>query len=86
MKTNKFFYTYILLSTKDGNRYVGSTDDLVARMKEHSIGHVASTKNRRPLELIYYEACLSRLGARKREIYLKTTWGKRYLSSRTTIS
>ncbi len=82
MKQAKFFYTYVLLSLADGDRYVGSTDDLVDRMKEHDSGHVASTKNRRPLKLIYYEACLTRTSARKRETYLKTAWGKRYLNTR----
>lgn len=86
MPHNKFYYTYVLLSTKDGDRYVGSTDDLIARKKKHDLGHVKSTKNRRPLELVYYEACLTRSNARRREIYLKTAWGKRYLNTRTLSS
>ena len=79
----KLFYTYVLTSKKDDNYYVGSCDDINARLREHNIGRVQSTKHRRPLKIIYYEACLSRGSARKRENYLKTSWGKRYLKTRT---
>lgn len=41
-----------------------------------------STKNRRPLKLIYYEACHNQNDALKREKYLKTTYGKRYIKNR----
>lgn len=37
---------------------------------------------RRPLELVYYEACRSRADALRRERYLKSTWGQRYLRGR----
>jgi len=78
----QFYFTYVLISKKDSNYYIGSCDNINARLKEHNTGHVQSTKKRRPLKLIYYEACLSRGSACKREQYLKTSWGKRYLKSR----
>jgi putative endonuclease len=34
------------------------------------------------VELIYYEACLDEKDAFKREKYLKTTYGKRFIRSR----
>ena len=43
---------------------------------------VQSTKNRLPVELIYYEACLSQADATRREKYLKTAWEKRYIKTR----
>ena len=43
---------------------------------------VFSTKNRLPVELVYYEACLNQQDATHREKYLKTAWGKRYIKSR----
>jgi len=49
------FYTYILKSQKDGKTYVGYTEDLKERIETHNNGQVISTKNRRPLELIFYE-------------------------------
>ena len=75
-------YKYILLSRKDGRFYAGFTDNLVKRIKEHNNGEVSSTKYRRPLRLIYYEACLDKYDALRREKYLKTGKGKRYLRNR----
>ncbi|MCF8084752.1 MAG: GIY-YIG nuclease family protein [Deltaproteobacteria bacterium] len=76
------FYTYVLRSDKDGNFYVGFTKDLKLRFEQHEKGLVESTKDRRPLKLIYYEACLSQEDALKRERYLKTYNGKRFLHNR----
>ena len=53
------YYTYVLLSQKDKKLYVGCTEDLKLRFEHHNQGLVESTKNRQPLELIYYEACLN---------------------------
>jgi len=78
----KFFYTYVLLSKKDGDLYTGSTNNLRKRFKEHQDGKVFSTKNRRPLMLIYYEAGLNEEDARKREKALKTFRGKMTLRRR----
>ncbi|HEA65732.1 MAG TPA: GIY-YIG nuclease family protein [Desulfobacterales bacterium] len=64
-------YVYILLSEKDVKFYTGSTNNLKRRMQEDQSGNVSSTWNRRPLELIYYEACLSEDDAKQRELYLK---------------
>ena len=78
----KFYYVYVLLSEKDGQFYTGYTDDLRARFKQHNQGKVKSTRKRRPFQLIYYEACLNQKDALRREKYLKTTYGKRYLKNR----
>lgn len=76
------YYVYILLSKMDGKFYTGCANDLKKRIEKHNSGQVDSTKNRRPLKLIYYEASLNRDDAYKREKYLKTAWGKRYVRSR----
>jgi putative endonuclease len=75
-------YSYVLLSEKDRKFYIGSTGDLRERMREHNQGRVRSTAYRRPLRLIYYEACLNVDDARRRERYLKTGRGGRYLKQR----
>lgn len=75
-------YVYLLLSEVDGNFYTGSTTDLRRRFDEHNAGSVNSTKNRRPLTLIYYEACMDQSDARAREKYLKSGMGKKYLRNR----
>lgn len=77
-----FYYTYVLKSEKDGKLYIGSTSDLRERLKSHNSGAVMSTKARRPLELMYYEACLGRKNAEKRERYFKTGFGRKFLKTR----
>jgi putative endonuclease len=75
-------YTYVLLSQKDGRWYTGAAGDLRKRLREHATGNVRSTASRAPLELIYYEACMERDDALRRERFLKTGKGKRYLENR----
>jgi len=77
-----FFYTYVLESLKDGNRYIGHTADLRRRVEEHQKGKSFATKSRLPLKLIYYEACLNEQDAKRREHYLKGTQGRRFLGLR----
>ena len=76
------YYTYVLQSSKDNQFYTGFTGDLKQRFEQHQKGRIESTKDRRPLELIYYEACLDQKDATKREKYLKTYNGKMFLRRR----
>jgi putative endonuclease len=75
-------YTYVLQSLRDLQFYVGYTMDLKLRFEQYNKGCVESTKNRRPLKLIYYEACVDKADATKREKYLKTYHGRMYLKRR----
>lgn len=75
-------YVYVLKSTKDNKNYVGYTKNLKFRFEQHQKGMVTSTKDRRPLKLIYYEVCINQKDATNREKYLKTIYGKRFLKSR----
>lgn len=77
-----FCYTYVLESALDGNRYIGYTNNLNRRIAEHRRGSSFATKFRRPFNLVYYEACRSEADAKRREGYLKTTQGNRFLSLR----
>ena len=76
------YYTYILYSQKDKKLYIGYSTDLIKRIKEHQNGMATATKNRRPLTLIYYEACLNETDALSREKSLKTGYGRKYLKNR----
>ena len=76
------FYTYVLQSLNDMKFYVGYTKDLKLRFEKHTKGFVKSTMDRRPLKLVYYEACLSQADALKREKYFKTYHGKMFLKRR----
>ena len=71
------YYVYILLSEKDDKFYTGYTNDLKRRINEHSSGRVDSTKDRPPMKLIYYEACIDEIDARAREKVLKKSSNSR---------
>ncbi|MBC8321458.1 MAG: GIY-YIG nuclease family protein [Bacteroidetes bacterium] len=77
-----YYYTYVLLSDKDQKFYTGYTSDIERRFDEHQKGKVNSTKDRRPLKLIYFEACLNQDDATHREKYLKSFHGKMFLRNR----
>jgi putative endonuclease len=70
------------LSEKDNKFYTGYTFNLRERISFHNEGKVESTKNRRPLKLIYFEGCLNQQDATRREKYLKSGNGKIYLRNR----
>ena len=78
----QYYYTYVLLSDKDGKHYTGYTKNIELRFEQHNKGLVKSTKERRPLRLIYFEACLNQSDATHREKYLKTHYGKMFLGNR----
>jgi len=77
-----YFYTYILQSERDGKNYAGYTKDLNLRFEQHQNGEVKATQYRRPLKLIYFEACLNQEDAIRREKYFKTHYGKMSIKKR----
>ncbi|MEW6611044.1 MAG: GIY-YIG nuclease family protein [Patescibacteria group bacterium] len=74
-----FSYVYILRSLSDRKYYVGCTNNLSNRLREHNSGKSFSTKPRLPFVLIYYEAFPDREDAERREQFFKTGWGRNYL-------
>lgn len=65
-------YVYLLASKKDTNKiYMGCTNDLHNRLKEHNEGKNYYTKRMLPIELIYFEAYKSKKDAFEREKHLK---------------
>src|SRR3989338_2997539 len=77
-----FFYTYVLESSKDKERYIGYANNLRRRVEEHKRGLNFSTKFRLPFRLVYFEGCLNKADAQRRERYLKTTQGRRFIGLR----
>lgn len=71
------FCVYILFSCKDRLLYIGYTTNIEERVKNHNLGDTKSTAARRPLDLIFCEFYLFEADARKRELYFKTTAGKK---------
>jgi putative endonuclease len=76
------FYVYVLESLKNGTWYIGFTSDLRRRFQEHAQGKNRSTKRYLPWKIIYYEACLDKIDAERREMWLKSTHGRRMLKAR----
>jgi putative endonuclease len=75
------YEVYAIKSEMDGRIYVGFTDNLIRRLREHNSGKTVSTKGYIPWTLIYREVAESRLEARKREKHLKSGIGKEFLKS-----
>jgi len=71
------YCVYILFSRKDLLLYTGFTTNIDERVKNHNEGKTKSTAPRRPLELIFCEFYRFESDARKREMYFKTTAGKK---------
>lgn len=64
------YYVYVL-RISNGQLYVGSTNNLVSRIKKHKNGEVFTTRKYLPVALIYYESYSSEREARHREKMLK---------------
>ncbi len=65
------WFLYIL-ECNDGTLYTGITKDLSRRMEQHNTGRASKyTRVRRPVRLVYQEACRSRTHALIRECEVK---------------
>ncbi|MBI1974551.1 MAG: GIY-YIG nuclease family protein [Candidatus Zambryskibacteria bacterium] len=76
------YYTYVLKSEIDSKLYIGWTDNLRNRLAKHNNGQVPATASRKPLKLLYYEACMNKNHAIAREKYFKTGYGRSFLKLR----
>ncbi|MBT8270133.1 MAG: GIY-YIG nuclease family protein [Bacteroidia bacterium] len=75
-------YVYVLRSEIDGRFYVGMTENVEKRIKEHNLGRAKSTKGYRPWTILHQEEYPDRNAARKREKYLKSGYGKQWLKNK----
>jgi predicted GIY-YIG superfamily endonuclease len=69
------FYTYVLESLESERRYIGHTDDLRRRLKEHNDGKSSQTAKYRPWKVKCYFAFETRELAQRFERYLKSGSG-----------
>ena len=80
------YFVYVLKCTdfkrNKSEFYVGVTNNLIERMKDHKSKSVETTKVFDKIELIYYEASLNKTDAIKRERQLKTGFGRGYIKRR----
>ena len=78
---------YVISSLTSGKLYVGMTEDTIRRLIEHNAGRSKFTSGHTPWKLIYSEEIGQDINeARKREKYLKSAAGKRFLKRKVTGS
>lgn len=78
------FYVYIL-KLFNNSFYIGYSSNLKQRIEEHNYGSVESTKNLRPVKLVYYSAFSSQKKATAFEKYLKTSSGFAFRNKRLIL-
>jgi len=79
--TMEEWFVYALKSLKDGNLYIGISQDPEKRVTTHNKGKTESTRNRRPFVLIHKESCNSLDEAREKEKYYKSGFGREILKN-----
>lgn len=73
-------FIYVLKSSKNNKRYVGFTGkDPIVRLEEHMSGTNSWTRQNRPFTLVYQEEFDQEIEARKREKFLKSGQGRKFL-------
>ena len=76
------YFVYVIQSASHHSRYIGVTQNFNKRLVEHNNGKCRYTKGRRPWELIYIEEYDNLSSARKREIFLKSGQGRKFLDEK----
>lgn len=76
------WYVYILRSKKNETIYIGSTDDLKNRVRDHNEGLSIATKAKRPWMLTAYVVVRKKWQAKKLEKYFKKGSGNTILKRR----
>jgi len=74
-----FYFVYVLQSKVDKKLYIGFTQNITKRLKEHNEGKTESLTIRKPLKLIFYEAVPTLEEAVKRERFYKSGRGHEVL-------
>jgi len=73
-------YVYIIKSKRNGKRYVGTTSKLPeARLADHNNGSNEFTRNNGPWYFLGSEAFSTKNEALKREKFLKSGQGRKWL-------
>jgi len=81
---NQKYYVYVLRSLKTNYRYIGYTNNLKRRFKEHEKGLTKSIRFQRPFKPVRIEEYNTRLEAIRRERWLKTGAGREWLDRHET--
>ncbi|NLT51737.1 MAG: GIY-YIG nuclease family protein [Ignavibacteria bacterium] len=80
------FYTYIIQSKKTGKYYIGHTNNLERRLKEHNSGQTKSTRNGGQWELVYVKSFPNSTEAVNFEMKIKRMKSKKYINDLISAS
>ena len=76
------FNIYVLKSLRNNKRYVGYTSkDVNVRLREHNAGSNKFTSQNGPFVIIYSEMLTDKTSALKRENFLKSGQGRKFLDN-----
>jgi putative endonuclease len=80
------FYTYVLKSDMNSKRYVGQTSkDVFQRLQDHNNGSNKWTRINGPFRVVYFEEYVTKTEAIKREHFLKSGQGRKWLDEKFNI-
>jgi putative endonuclease len=79
---------YVLQSSTNNKFYIGSSRDKNpdSRLKAHNSGKTRSTKSGKPWKVVYFENYPDYTSARKRELFLKTGVGRKWIKDNIKIN
>jgi len=66
-----------MLNEAKTRTYTGSTDNILKRLSEHNAGKVKASRPYRPYKIIYTETFKTSGEAKQKEIFFKSTTGRR---------
>ncbi|MEQ1849466.1 MAG: GIY-YIG nuclease family protein [Candidatus Peribacteraceae bacterium] len=76
------YTVYVIRSTVANYLYVGLTNSIERRLKQHQGGKERTTRSYRPFKLVHTETFEKRIHAREREKQLKSGSGKEWLKDK----
>ena len=78
-------YTVYVLQDNEGKLYKGYSNNLTRRLREHRSGHTKTTSKMRDLRVVYTEEYDNLNSALRREKYLKSAAGRRFLKTKMRL-
>ncbi len=80
-QTGNMYYVYILISLKYKKTYTGISINPERRLRQHNSGYHSYTKRYKPWKVVYKKMFPTRMEARKREKYLKSATGRKWMNN-----
>ncbi len=74
------YYVYVIQS-ETGQSYIGQTENLEKRLRQHNLGKSGYTKRCKNWRLVYSEEFSTRKKAMLREAELKTSKGRKFVQT-----